>query len=279
MVIGLLLSDLPPCLQQQVRVLAQPGHEQALIRRLRPSGHQQMRVIRHQAIHRAGHLMPGAAMQQQPAKARVKNVIQPALAAWSTRQRPMHDGPAPVSPRTEPGQMITIFRRRFLITHATTMHRVAAGASPWSAPQTTALRRQPHAVAAPARAWNGRLLACARSLATALRRQPHAVARARQGVARASPRLRTLSGQSYLYHPELIENMKWLLSMRQRQWIVKAGGSRLLGQKMSQRCHRTRQIRYERADTSRSWPVLPLLASANRHLPEPALCVRARRSW
>jgi len=33
----------------------------------------------------------------------------------------------------------------------------------------------------------------------------------------------TLFHRDYPYSPELIENMKWLLSMRQRQWILKAG--------------------------------------------------------
>lgn len=33
----------------------------------------------------------------------------------------------------------------------------------------------------------------------------------------------TLFQRDYPYSPELIENMKWLLSMRQRQWIVKSG--------------------------------------------------------
>jgi hypothetical protein len=32
----------------------------------------------------------------------------------------------------------------------------------------------------------------------------------------------TLFDQTYPYSPALVENMKWLLSMRQRQWIVKA---------------------------------------------------------
>jgi len=97
MVVRLRLPVVPAFLQQGARLTAQEADETSLIALLAPAVEEDVNVVRHEAMHRAGHLVTTAAMQHEPSKARGEPGIEPSRATVPHGEGPVDDGLAPIS--------------------------------------------------------------------------------------------------------------------------------------------------------------------------------------
>lgn len=105
MIVRLWLPAMSGFGEEFVGMAAQETHEASLVSVPAPAVEQEVNVVRHQAMNRAGHIVAPAAMEHQPAEARGETGIQPARASVSHREGPMDDGLALVGALSQTRQM------------------------------------------------------------------------------------------------------------------------------------------------------------------------------
>jgi len=103
MIVGLALQTVR--VQELIQLLAQKGARQALIRQFVRANPNEMQVIRHQHVDRAGQPKPCKRVYVRLAEPRVPGVIQPTRSPVFDGLGPEDVDPAPIAFRLEPGKL------------------------------------------------------------------------------------------------------------------------------------------------------------------------------